>query len=423
MVVSGWAALVEPEPVTVQSRSGLFTIRGPEVPWESLYNNNFVGDRPLKIDPRLLAVSCEQIKESLLTELGYSIRRQILAGNHSFGLAKIFIVLHKGTDQTVDVSSVPSASGPAYRLDLPNEMFTSRLVEAVTEVLLLDLTNQHNNGQLASLPHWFVNGMVGYLQATGLENLPLEANLPITKIKVRENPVAQIHARMQDRLPLTFDQLSWPEKLSKEEQALFEDSATLLVSGLLHLKNGPTALRQMVDTLPNYKNWQFAFLDAFRSDFTALVDVEKWWSLTLVDFTGRDPARIWSKEDSLKQLDATLKIPALIQTATNTMPQRTELTVQKVISDWDFTRQEKTVRKLIGQMRMLRLRVPTEMVPLVDEYRVALEKYLIERSQTGVVRSKFAPTAPALKKSMCKELDRIDDERAAMRREVIASKK
>jgi len=36
-----------------------------------------------------------------------------------------------------------------------------------------------------------------------------------------------------------------------------------------------------------YYNWQFAFLQAFSATFQQPLDVEKWWSLQLLHFTGR----------------------------------------------------------------------------------------------------------------------------------------
>lgn len=407
---------------TVQSRSGLFSVRGPSVSWQSLYMNNFLGDHPLKLDPRLLTVACEQIKQTFLTELGYPLPQQFLLGSDRLGLSKIFIVLHEGAAEPVKVTPVPSMTGMGYRVDLPNEMSPTRLTETIVQVLLIDVANQHNPGKPIEVPRWMVDGFIRYLQAEGLDNLPLEANLPITKVNVRKDPISGIRERMKAQLPLTFEELSWPDKLSKEKQAAFDDSAQLFVYELLRLKDGPIRLRHVVETLPKYRNWQFAFLDAFHGNFGQLADVEKWWSLHLVDFAGRDPSLIWSREESSRELDLTLQIPAQVYASTSAMPKRAEMTLQRVINEWDLTRQQETISKITIQLMGLRLRIAPEFVGLVDDYRVTLDKYIQGRTRLGAAL-KQASNYSYTKKAVCKELDRLDERRATLRKPAqVASK-
>src|SRR5262249_24589527 len=116
----------------------------------------------------------------------------------------------------------------------------------------------------------------------------------------RMNPVAGAIQTFRSGSPLTFDQLSWPteEQLSGSGQSVYASSAQLFVSQLLHLKRGPQAFQAMLTKLPDYLNWQLAFLDAFHAHFQNALDVEKWWALEMVQFTGRDLLHLWNHEES-----------------------------------------------------------------------------------------------------------------------------
>lgn len=419
LIQAGWAdSRISPFTAfnlqTNQSRSGLFTILGPKISSKSLYFNNFMGNRPVKLDPALMAVSCEQIKELLLTELGYNLRQQMVALRQKQPLGKIFVVLHPEPDQPIQFSVLPGVAGASYRVDMPSEMFASRMIETMVQILLIDMANARNNGPTVYPPTWLSEGLVAHLQAIGLETLPLEAGLPVTKVKIHKEAVADVRERLHEHAPLTFEELSWPEKLSKERRGLFPDSSQLFVYELLRLKNGRASLRQMIDTLPRYKNWQFAFLESFSSHFHQIVETEKWWALTLVNFTGRDPQQLWSKTESEKKLAATLRISAQVHVSKDVLPSRKELTLQKVIADWDFTRQQLVLQRTIGQLRILRTRIALDLLEVVDDYRGTLEQYLAE-GRPGEKDKKISRSAAALRKSACKRLDEIDKRFASVR--------
>ena len=72
---------------------------------------------------------------------------------------------------------------------------------------------------------------------------------------------------------------------------------------------------------------------------------------------------------------------------TNALPVRTELTLQDLISRLNFTNQKPVLQRVINQLLALRIRIPSDLVPLVDQYRVLLETYLQQRERAG-----YAPT-------------------------------
>ena len=54
---------------------------------------------------------------------------------------------------------------------------------------------------------------------------------------------------------------------------------------------------------------QSAFLNAYRLQFPRLLDVEKWWAVILVHFTGLDPTQAWSLPVTLQKLEEALQPP------------------------------------------------------------------------------------------------------------------
>ncbi|MDB6026834.1 MAG: hypothetical protein JWM68_3057, partial [Verrucomicrobiales bacterium] len=409
-----------PEAVTNYSRSGLFTVYGPKVPLNSLYISNFMGNQPSRLDPALLTVACEQIKELLFSELGYNARQQLVGNSRNLHLGKIFIVLHTKAEYPITFTGVPGNGLLSYRVDLPNEMFRSRLIETVVQILLIDLANVNNRGPSVSPPVWLAEGLVAHLQSAGLETLPLEANFPLDK-KWKRDPLADVFEHLHAQAPLTFEELSWPENLPKERKAVFHDSAQLFVYELLRLKNGGIRMREMIDSLPRYKNWQFAFFRAFSPHFSQSLEVEKWWALNVVDFTGRDPRQAWSREESEKKLNAILKIGAQIHTGNDSLPRRADLPVQQVIKEWELVRQQMALAKIINQLKGLRMRVSPELLDLVDAYRAVLETYLNERSPSER-QKRNAPGLIVVQKAACKKLDALDKQYAALTEKDIVRK-
>src|SRR5262249_44071290 len=109
------------------------------------------------------------------------------------------------------------------------------------------------------------------------------------------NPLAEAMAMFRTNTPLTFDELSWPtdEQLSEKSGGVYTSSAQLFVAELLRMEHGSEYMRAMLVQLPNYLNWQLAFLAGYKPVFQDPIDVEKWWALEQVDFTGRDLQHLW----------------------------------------------------------------------------------------------------------------------------------
>jgi len=242
--------------VTRQSLSEQFIVYGPK----ASPLRRFKSER-VPLDSSLVAVSCERIKQALLGELDGTGRTQINFKNQNEG--KIFAVLHPRASEPVVITPVPTAGPLNYRIDLPNEIEVPRLIDAVTETILLELVNRHSPNQLTEIPRWLTQGLAAHVQAVNPESLVLEQHLPVTRVKVRLDPIGEIRRNQPNFSALTFDELSWPEMVSPEKAARYRQSAQLLVGELLRLKNGRACLRQMLEEFAS----PFAMADRVYAGF------------------------------------------------------------------------------------------------------------------------------------------------------------
>jgi hypothetical protein len=160
---------------------------------------------------------------------------------------------------------------------------------------------------------------------------------------------------------------------------LYRDSAQLFVDQLLALPDGRAGLRAMLDALPEHYNWQFAFLRAFHSHFQRPLDIEKWWTLQVLQFTGRDLAQTWPVAESWTKLDELIRSGVQIRYGTNDLPVHGEVPLQTIIQDWEPAPQVQALQAKIQELELVRPRVAAELVPLVDDYRRVLADYLRER--------------------------------------------
>ena len=147
----------------------------------------------------------------------------------------------------------------------------------------------------------------------------------------KETLPQQTQKSLRGRPPLTFEELSWPpaQAVAGDAADLYRGSAQLFVGELLRLPEGREGLRGMLNQLPQYYNWQFAFLGAFHSRFQRPLDVEKWWSLSVTDANGRDPAQAWTPEESWQKLSQAIRSTIQVRTRTNEPPRQVEMTLQR----------------------------------------------------------------------------------------------
>lgn len=375
--------------VSARSQSGQFVVyAGPSsgsLPpvLELAKNKGFV-----RLEPTLVAVSCERIKQLLSRELDAAAPWR----------GTVYLVLYpaKGASDPITITSERFKNDSHYRVDMPDVVERTRYVRAVVQVLLIEMANRAAQAHAAEVPAWLTEGFSQLLLASNEVEIilppPRESvsgvSLSATEVRSRKEPLEeQAQKMLRGRAPLTFEDLSWPteEQLSGAASDVYSGSAHLFVGELLRLPEGRAALRGMLAQLPHHYNWQFAFLKAFGSRFERPLDVEKWWALSRAQISGREPAQAWSREDCWRQLDQALHAAVLVRTATNETPLRADVPLQTVVREWDTTRQTQALDQTLRQLELLRSRIAQEFAGLVEEYHQAIKAYLQRRDHGGSV--------------------------------------
>ena len=323
------AQITPPDRDSARSISGQFIINRPAQPSPPVLRppagipTNFV-----RLEPALLAVSAERIRELLWHNL--DIKGQ--------WRGQIYLLLRPARtgDENVTVTAQHFTSGWNYRVELPDVLAPTRFARALTGVLLLEFANHNAADRSAEIPAWLTDGLSQQLLAAGSPEFLLSApdklvnGLPVTRLEKLQHgldPLAGARQVLKNHPALTFEELSWPAgaQLDGDDEGVYHASAQLFVSEVLKLKNGPAHLRAMLESLPQYYNWQVAFRSAFREDFPSPLDLEKWWALRVVDFAAHDPGPGWTLAVSREKLDEILRVPVQVRAASNSLPVYTQI--------------------------------------------------------------------------------------------------
>ena len=363
-----FAAATQAEP-TLRSRTGQFIVSGiPTVPRFLSYAFTNSVDW-VRLDPAALAVSCERIKDTLLSELDIADRWQ--------GVVHIRLFPVRDDNEPVQFTSVCyRGEAWAYDLEMPDWITRTRLVTAISQAVLTEIANRHARERSAELPRWLVEGMAAYLIANNPETLILEQTTRTVRRQVLNESIAPIRQALRAHSALTLDQLSWPKD---EPDPVYTHCAHLFVHELLHLRGGRRCMAEMVSRMAQNYNWQTTFLTAFNPHFQALIDVDKWWALMVAHVTGRDPMSLLPFEQTLMHLDQTLATPMQVRGTNTVLPGTAEVQLQKIITEWDDRRQAPLLTQKISQLQALRLRSPPEALPMIDGYMLALQNRLKRR--------------------------------------------
>jgi hypothetical protein len=399
---SASAQFSTPDKNSARSVSGQFIVHGTSQFSPLARSPRVAADTNLvRLEPALLVVSAERIKESLWRTL------EIKASTSWRG--QIHLVLHpaQSPDENVTIISQPFAHVWNYRVELPDVLSQSRLVRALTAVLLLEYANRNAQSHSAEIPTWLIDGLSQQLLAAdspefilsmpsktetilSLPSKSIDEQLPVTRLNTNTRGMDSLTSvrRVLNNYPaLTFEQLSWPTgaQLNGEDGGVYRASAQLFVSDLLKLKNGPTQLRTMLESLPQFYNWQLAFQSAFRGFFPRPLDLEKWWALQVVNFVSFDPGPGWTLAVSREKLDEILRVAVETRVKPNSLPEHSEISLQAVIRNLNSARQTPILQTKLRDLQLAQLRMAPQWAGLTDGYRRALAGYLGER-QNGSAR-------------------------------------
>jgi hypothetical protein len=414
---SALAQFLRPDTLTASSRSGQFLVQAVSSvePASILATNQSL----IHLEPTLLAISAERIKQELSREL---------EANQPWR-GKIFVTLYPaaGAEDGAVLGSEQFSDGWQYRLLLPDVIERGRYVRAITQVLLLELANRSAELHSAEIPTWLVEGLSRQL----LASKEVEIILPPPATRVNgiavtaavkdsrwESPLNRAHKQLTTYPPLTFQDLSWPTpaQLADEAGEIYRSSAQLFVNSLLHLNDGRACLRAFLAELPRHYNWQFAFLSAFRTHFARPLDIEKWWALQVANFTGYDLTQIWPADKSWQKLDDAVRSGIQVRTGADELPFHAQASLQNIVRDWDRVPQTLAIKSKLQELETVQSRVSRDLFFLVEDYRKVLAAYLNNRDKPGLVlglRKKAARRHAVVVALM--QLNALDSQRLALR--------
>jgi hypothetical protein len=363
------APFIKPEAALWRSFSGQFVVRATDV---AKSGTTVTNEDLVHLEPNLVTVSCERIKQLLFRELD--------TGNTWQGKIYIALVASDTPHGSATILSERFRNSWQYRVELPDLIERARYVRTIVHVLLLEVANRSNGGHAAEIPVWLSEGLAQhFLAANELEIIlppPRAASNGIkfhsTSISARKiNPAEIATSKLKNRSPLTFYELSWPpeDPWSAETAAVFRSSSQLFVYQLLKLKEGRTCLRTFLSQLSQRLNWQLAFLDAFQPHFSKALDIEKWWALQMVHLGRRNISQhTWSFEESQLKLDEALHASMQIHTGKDDLPLHTTVSLSAVIRDSKNPASLPVLQGKIRELEFLRLRIAPEFAALLDKY-------------------------------------------------------
>ncbi len=422
------AAITLPMPgmVSARSRSGQFVVYGPPPQTgPATRASDSSGTNLIRLEPPLVAISCERIKHAMLLELGAPDRWQ----------GRFYIVLHPGAppDQTIQVTSSRFANGWLYRVDMPAQLEPDRFVRAVVRMLLVEWINRCNPGELVEAPAWLSEGLAERV----LENSPLDLLVPPPTYRGRAmsvstvvrqgwltNHLVKAHQLLRKHEPLALSELVAPTQtgLVGEAALVFRYSAQVLVDELFQLPNGRAAICSFLDALAFAPDAELALLHALAPHFRSYGEMERWWTLKSYHFTSRDfRTQAWPAEEVLAQLDAILQVHLLTRSDTNNPPTRTSAPIQSSLQDnWDQPWLRNTLRFKATQLQALQLRAPQELAPIIFEYRKLFANLADRLSRARATPADRSSAAKFIQQAISK-LNALDARRAALAKKLLTA--
>ncbi|HXR06928.1 MAG TPA: hypothetical protein VN765_06330 [Candidatus Acidoferrum sp.] len=370
----------------------------------------------LPLEPSVLVISCEKIKQSLLTTLGRSDQWQ--------GLISLRINPALPADQSPLLEGMYSPRGWNYQLMLPSSIEPKLLLRAVVNALLMEDANRHAGAQSAEIPFWLVVGLAAHLQAANPSTLLLRPQSSLDINQITTNGFDPFLNPLREQPPLTFQQLCWPapETWAGPNYDLYAASSQLFLEELLRFQDGNRCLAAMIDKLPQHLNWQISFLEAFSPHFGRLLDVEKWWALAGAKFSRLDYASRFSPPDSWHKLQQALDVPVEVHFRPDHLPAQAQITLQEVIATWEPAQATAALQRSAESLILLRPQITPDLQPLLERYLSILQSYLNDtRPDSAAWLAKNAQSQLAVvRHAACHQLDKLDDQRAALRSQYVA---
>ena len=368
IVVAAFSARAE----TIVSQSQQFVVHSP--------TNRMVVEKvpfgSVEVVPEFLAVTAERVKRALITE--------IPAVAEARGVVHVGILATEKTDGLIGIASSKYADGWRYEMAVPRVADEARLVKGFINVLLLQYANRGAE-RSAELPAWVTEGMAEQLFFSIGPSLVVRRAPTAWESSTRD---LQHWTREMLRTNATpsFQELTTaavPARRSAEE-SVYLAGTHLLVHALLEMPNGKQRMAKFLQMLPRTWNWQTAFMQAF--DFKRMLDVEKWWSLTVIEFTTRDQRQAWSQEISLRKLDELVRVRVEYRDLTNALPEVRLVDLKTILDENDPVLQRQALEEVSAQLKYTSAHMAPAVAAIAMGYQKTAEFYLQTHRRSDTLR-------------------------------------
>ena len=400
--------------VTNYSSTGQFVIYGVPLQKQNQPSSILTPSPFIKVDPSLLAVSCERTKQQLIGLLGCDDQWR--------GRIHILVQFTVATNRPVSIESSLFAGRWRYRMLLPDEIEKTKLVRAIVNVILLEMVNRQSGTKMAEVPLWLMEGFTRLVLTSSSDKILLEPHSLISKQVWKQDPMQIAQNEMKILNPLTLEQLSFPEPETfyKNRWIDFQATSHLFVLQLLRLPKGQQAMQEMLSLFPAYENWQLAFLQAYRNHFRSILEAEKWWSLVIANLHGFDRLHGWDDTYSWNKLDEVLRLPIWVQITINDIPHLTFVPIQQLVQQWEESVYRPILWAKRNQIKALRMHASPKFAPLLEAYIQILTDYF-DTDQKPSKAPKEIPGSSSrlIRKELLRKLIEIETQRQSLRPESI----
>jgi hypothetical protein len=405
-VTSSFAAT--PERVTSQSQQFVVYSSGNAVR---------VGRIPagaVEVVPEFLVVTAERVKQAVIAEIPALAQARTTVN--------VRLLDSGDADTTIGIISSRFADGWKYEMAVPRVAEEARLVKGFINVLLLQYANR-NSERNAELPAWLTEGLAEELLYTVGPVLVIGRNPTSWEASTRDM-LQWTRETLRTNSAPSFQELTTaavPARKSAGE-SIYLASSHLLVHALLEMPNGRQRFAKFLQNLPRTWNWQTAFMQAF--EFQRMLDVEKWWSLTVIEFTSRDQRQAWSQAVSLRRLDEALRVRVEYRAATNALPETRLVDLKMVLEEDDATLQRQALEEILNQLRSTAPYMAAQVAGAATSYQKTIETYLQKRAGRNVtpgLRTTSAAQSESLKAETLRRLATLDEQCRAMAERIVTS--
>lgn len=376
----GWILLCLPmwaagwdRPVVFRSLSGQFTVVRTPANEEKPSSISRADTRGLiDLDPRLLAVSCDQIKGEILRLLGRS--------DNWRGDIRVILLPDLGIPQPIQIHTARYGDRWRYQAKIPEKAPLNEVVRGLTKLILVEMANRRATKGATEIPYWLLEAMTVHLFGVKDATVILQPETYYYRSGVYHAYDLQA-ARdfLLDKTALSFTDLSsvpsW--EASKRERYRYQACARIFLHELLQLPEGARKLNQMLDRLPDYFNWQTAFFDAFKDHFELPIEVEKWWAVNLANFLSSDLNQPLSLKTSLEKL-AALVDPSAFYAQSDSAD---AYDLETIIREWDVADQRAYLLWMVQRLDVFRIWVHPSVRELANDYSQVISDYLGARNQ------------------------------------------